>query len=106
MNVVVEERTREVGIKLALGARPSWILTQFLLETLVLTAAGGILGLAISAGICAAFPESLVEFVGRPAISPAAAAVTAALLGAVGLLAGYFPARDAAGLDPVVAMKT
>ena len=106
MNLVVEERTREIGIKLALGARPAWILSQFLLETLVLTAAGGLLGLAISASICGAFPENLVEYVGRPVISPLVAGVTAALLGAVGLLAGYFPARDAAVLDPVVAMKT
>jgi putative ABC transport system permease protein len=105
MNVVVEERTREIGIKLALGARPSWILGQFLLETLVLTAAGGAVGLALSAGICAVFPEGFVEFVGRPEISPTVAGVTAALLGAVGILAGYFPARDAAALDPVVAMK-
>ncbi len=105
MNVVVEERTREIGIKLALGARPSWILGQFLLETLVLTAAGGAVGLALSAGICAVFPEGFVEFVGRPEISPTVAGVTTALLGAVGILAGYFPARDAAALDPVVAMK-
>ncbi len=105
MNVVVEERTREIGIKLALGARPSWILGQFLLETLVLTAVGGAVGLAISSTICAVFPEGFVEFVGRPAISPTVAGVTTALLGAVGLLAGFFPARDAAALDPVVAMK-
>jgi putative ABC transport system permease protein len=105
MNVVVEERTREIGIKMALGARPSSILAQFLLETLFLTVSGGAIGLAIAAGICSAFPESFTEFVGRPVLSPGVTALTAGLLGAVALLAGYFPARDASRLDPVVAMK-
>ncbi len=106
MNVVVEERTREIGIKMALGARPSSILGQFLLETIVLTVGGGAVGLAVSAAICAAFPERFVEFVGRPELSPLVTATTAGLLGVVALLAGYFPARDASRLDPVVAMKT
>ncbi len=106
MNVVVEERTREVGIKMALGARSGEILAQFLLETIVITAAGGVLGLAITAGLCALFPFlGFTEFVGRPEISAQVAGTTAALLGTVGLIAGYFPARDAAGLDPVAAMK-
>lgn len=105
MNVVVEERTREIGIKMALGARPSSILAQFLLETILLTAAGGAGGILLTASVCAVFPEAFVEYVGRPEISPAVAGITAALLGTVGLLAGYFPARDAASLDPVVAMK-
>lgn len=106
MNVVVEERTREIGIKMALGARSRSILLQFIVETLVLTAFGGAIGLGISAGICALFPAiGLQEYVGLPTISPFVAFVTAGLLGSIGLLAGYFPARDAASLDPVVAMK-
>jgi len=106
MNVVVEERTREIGIKMALGARSRWILVQLLLETLVLTGIGGAIGLAIASGICRLFPAfGLTEYVGVPTISPAVAALTAGLLGGIGLLAGYFPARDAARLDPVVAMK-
>lgn len=106
MNVVVEERTREIGIKMALGAKPSSILGQFLLETIFLTVGGGAIGLAIAAAICAGFPENLVEFVGRPELSPLVTATTAGLLGAVAIAAGYFPARDASRLDPVVAMKT
>jgi len=105
MNVVVEERTREIGIKMALGARGGSIMKQFLMETMVLTGTGGAIGLLISFGICSAFPASLTEYVGLPVVSPYVAALTAGALGLVGLLAGYFPARDASRLDPVVAMK-
>ena len=105
MNVVVEERTREIGIKMALGARSRAILGQFLLETMILTAVGGAIGLAISLGICAAFPTNLEEYVGLPSLSPGLAVLTASVLGLVGFIAGYFPARDASRLDPVVAMK-
>src|SRR5438874_7035522 len=65
MNVVVEERTREIGIKMALGAKQRWILSQFLMETLLVTMIGGAIGFAISLGICAVFPESLYEYVGK-----------------------------------------
>jgi putative ABC transport system permease protein len=105
MNVVVEERTREIGIKMALGARGRAILGQFLLETMILTAIGGAIGLAISFGICSLFPTDLEEYVGLPTLSPGLAVLTASVLGLVGFVAGYFPARDAARLDPVVAMK-
>ncbi len=106
MNVVVEERTREIGIKMALGARPGSILLQFMLETLLITGAGGAIGLGMTFAICAAFPAlGFTEYVGNPTVSPMVTALTAGLLGSVGLLAGYFPARDAANLDPVVAMK-
>jgi len=106
MNVVVEERTREIGIKVALGARRWTILVQFLLETLFLTAVGGALGMVLTWLICAAFPVlGFTEYVGVPTLSPPVAAMTACLLGLVGLVAGYFPAKEAADLDPVVAMK-
>jgi len=106
MNVVVEERTREIGIKMALGAKPRVILGQFVFETLALTIVGGILGILITLGICAIFPAfNLTDYVGDPAISPGAAAATAVMLGLIGLISGYFPARTASNLDPVVAMK-
>jgi putative ABC transport system permease protein len=106
MNVVVEERTREIGIKIALGARQRWVLSQILLETLAVTAIGGALGLLIAFGICGAFPKlGFTEYVGDPAVSPGVALITTAILGVIGLLAGWFPARDAARLDPVVSMK-
>ena len=57
MNVVVDERTKEIGVKMALGAKSGAILRQFLVETLIVTAIGGAVGFAISLGICAVFPD-------------------------------------------------
>jgi putative ABC transport system permease protein len=106
MYVVVEERTREIGVKLAVGAKPSFIQQQFLVETMTLTAVGGALGFLITIFILFVFPLlRLDEYVGTPAASPLVIATTAALLGLIGLVAGYFPARRASLLDPVVALK-
>jgi putative ABC transport system permease protein len=106
MYVVVEERTREIGIKLAVGAKPRFIQGQFLTETLTLTAVGGVLGLLITLGVLAIFPAlKLDEYVGTPEASPLVILTTAVLLGLVGFVAGYFPARRASLLDPVVALK-
>jgi putative ABC transport system permease protein len=106
MNVVVEERAKEIGIKMALGARQRWILRQLLLETVLITAMGGAVGFGISWGVCAVFPKfGVTKFVGDPEISLPVALLTTVVLGLTGLVAGYFPARDAARLDPVVAMK-
>jgi putative ABC transport system permease protein len=105
MYVVIEERTREIGVKLAVGAKPRFILGQFLAETLTLTAVGGLLGFLVTLGVIAVFPASLDEYVGTPEASPVVILTTAALLGVIGLIAGYFPARRASQLDPVVALK-
>jgi putative ABC transport system permease protein len=106
MYVVVEERTREIGIKLAVGAKPRFIQGQFLLETLTLTAIGGLLGFVITLAVLTVFPLlGLDEFVGTPVASPIVVLTTAGLLGLIGFVAGYFPARRASLLDPVVALK-
>jgi putative ABC transport system permease protein len=106
MNVVVEERTKEIGIKMALGARRRYVIGQFLFETLLITLAGGAVGFLISWGICSAFPSMGVEeYIGTPRISLGVAASTTAILGLIGFLAGYFPARSAAGLNPVESLR-
>lgn len=106
MYVVLEERMKEIGIKLAIGARPRFIQTQFLLETLAITAIGGLLGFAITIGAMAVFPYAgLDEYVGTPKASALVLFSTSALLGLIGFIAGYFPARRASMLDPVVALK-
>ena len=107
MNVVVEERTREIGLKMALGAKKRYVLSQFLFETLLITLIGGAIGLAFSAGIIAVFPESSIsEEIGRPTFSPEVALITVALLGLIGFLAGFGPARRAANLSPVEALRS
>jgi putative ABC transport system permease protein len=106
MYVVVEERTREIGIKLAVGAKPRFIQGQFLIETLTLTAVGGALGFLFTLAVMWIFPFlGLDEFVGTPEASPLVILVTITLLGIIGFVAGYFPARRASLLDPVVALK-
>lgn len=106
MYVVVEERTREIGIKLAVGAKPRFVQAQFLLETLTLTAIGGLLGFVVTLAVLFVFPFlGLDEYIGTPVASPFVVLTTAALLGTIGLAAGYFPARRASLLDPVVALK-
>jgi putative ABC transport system permease protein len=106
MYVVLEERMKEIGIKLAIGAKPRFIQTQFLLETLTITAIGGALGFLITIGVMAIFPYAgLDEYVGTPKASPLVLLSTSLLLGLIGFIAGYFPARRASMLDPVVALK-
>jgi putative ABC transport system permease protein len=106
MSVVVEERTQEIGVKLAVGAKPRFIQVQFLSETLVLTFVGGGLGFLFTYAVLAVFPFLGVgEYIGTPTASPVVVLTTAALLGLIGLVAGYFPARRASLLDPVVALK-
>jgi putative ABC transport system permease protein len=106
MNVVLEERTKEIGIKMALGARKSYIMWQFVLETLLITAVGGILGYLFAWGAVSVFPMfGLEDYVGIPRVNVSGSIMVVAVLGLVGLLAGLFPARRAANLQPVQALK-
>jgi putative ABC transport system permease protein len=108
MNVVVEERTREIGLKMALGAKKGFILAQFLFETLLITLVGGAIGLAVSYGIIAIFPSkgSINEFIGKPTLSLEVALITVALLGLIGFVSGFGPSRRAANLNPVEAIRS
>lgn len=106
MNVVLEERTKEIGIKMALGARKSYILTQFIFETLLITAFGGALGFSFAFLIIKVFPLlKLEDYVGVPTVNVWGTVLAVILLGIVGLIAGIFPARRAANLQPVQALK-
>ena len=106
MHVVVEERTREIGIKKALGAKSRLILGQFMMETLFITASGGIIGFLISQGIVSLVNlANLKEYVGVLSISNSVAFTVVTVLGVIGFVAGWFPARRAAKLDPVAAIR-
>lgn len=106
MNVVLEERTKEIGIKMALGARKSTILWQFVMETLLITAVGGLLGFLFGALIVKIVPMFGGEdFIGVPQLDMWGSLGVVIVLGIVGLAAGIFPARRAANLQPVQALK-
>jgi len=105
MNVVLEERTKEIGIKMALGAKKRTIMLQFLFETIIMTAIGGVLGFLIALAIISVFPASFEEYVGIPTVDGVGAALAIAILGLVALVSGFFPARRAAELEPVKALK-
>jgi putative ABC transport system permease protein len=102
MLVSVTERTREIGIRLAIGAQAHQVLTQFLVEAVVLSLFGGILGIGVGLGLAALAGRWLnVPFVVNPTVV-ALAFVFSAL---VGVAFGYFPARRAARLDPIEALR-
>lgn len=110
MYVVVKERTREIGIKMAIGARRRYILAQFIFEALLLAMIGGGAGLAISYGIVAIVhlipaDDGAMQFLGRPILSASTTILTTGILGLIGLLAGFFPARKAASVDPVESLR-
>ncbi len=102
MLVSVTERTREIGIRLAIGARGSDVLTQFLVESIVMGVLGGIVGLAL--GVIGS--KLLGHFTGwETVISPIVMFVSVAFSGAVGVFFGYYPARKAAALHPIEALR-
>ena len=102
MLVSVTERTREIGIRMAIGARGSDVLTQFLVESVVMGILGGIAGLAL--GVIGA--KLLGHFTGwETTISPVIMAIAVAFSGAVGIFFGYYPARKAAALNPIEALR-
>lgn len=102
MLVTVTERTREIGLRKALGARKKTIITQFLIESIILTFAGGIFGVGL--GILASFLYSAFSgslFV----LSPASVLLAFIVSGGIGILFGWYPAQKAAGLQPIEALR-
>jgi len=107
MLIAVEEKTREVGLRKALGATDSDILRQFLIETIVLSLLGGLIGLAI--GVFLAFLiAKIVQGLGYQydfIVSPTAVIVSMCITTLIGLVFGVYPARKAARLDPIDALR-
>jgi len=102
MLVSVTERTREIGIRMAIGARSSAVKSQFLIESIVLSLMGGSIGILLGVGVSLAIPRML----GWPTLISTMAIVGSVIFSvAVGVFFGYYPARKAAALDPIDALR-
>jgi putative ABC transport system permease protein len=102
MLVSVTERTREIGIRLAIGALERQVLVQFLVEAVVLSLVGGLIGIVLGLGLGLAASRSM----GVPFVLDLEIALLAFVFSAVvGVVFGYFPAQRAARLDPIVALR-
>ena len=102
MLVSVTERTREIGIRMAVGARPNYIRLQFLTESLVLSVVGGFIGVLIGGTLAAV----VARFLGWPTlVSALSVLVSFAFATGIGIFFGYYPAHKAAALDPIEALR-
>jgi putative ABC transport system permease protein len=102
MLVSVTERTREIGLRMALGAKPLNILMQFLIEALVLSMAGGALGVATGLGIARVLAS---RFAWPMLVQPQVIVASVVFSASVGIVFGLYPARKASQLDPIDALR-
>jgi putative ABC transport system permease protein len=102
MLVSVTERTREIGIRMAIGATESDVQRQFLIEAVILSLIGGAIGIAF--GLLSSVAISTI-FHWAVLVSPLSIVVAAIFSAAVGIFFGYYPARKAARLDPIDALR-
>ena len=110
MYAVIRNRTREIGIKIAVGAKRRNIITEYILQSLLTVSAGGVIGLGFSWSLVKVIniiplKQEAFQYLGRPVMSVTTALITAGVLGLVGFLAGIFPARRAASVNPVDALR-
>jgi putative ABC transport system permease protein len=109
MYVVVQERTKEIGVRRSVGAKSRHILGQFLLEAFMVIGLGALVGFVLAVGIIqlvAALPiEGFKEAVGTPELNLKVAMITILILGSIGFLAGFFPARKASRLEVVDCLR-
>lgn len=103
MLVSVTERTREIGVRLAVGARRKDIMLQFLTESIVLSLLGGVIGILFSLGVVAGLGKFSPI---RAIVNPLFILISAGFAGSVGVFFGYYPARKASGLNPIEALRT
>lgn len=102
MLVTVTERTREIGLRKALGAKKRWIISQFLTESVLLTFVGGILGMILGTGLS----FIISQFIKLPfSISFSSIALAVGVSGGIGILFGWYPAQKAANLSPIEALR-
>ena len=102
MLVSVTERTREIGIRLAIGAQESQVLMQFLVEAVVLSLFGGTVGVILGLGLAAAASTGMsIPFV----LDPSIVMISFGFSALIGVVFGYFPARRAAQLNPIEALR-
>ena len=109
---MVKHHTKEIGVQMAMGARRSYVLGPLVVESLALTALGGSIGVGAGVGLVEllAFVQSksdseALQFLGTPTFSAGVALTTILLLGGIGFLAGWFPARRAVSIQPAVALR-